>query len=323
MHNVCTTLTLTGPSHCQPAPSVGIELLIFYFTAFDLVLNLDRHLPPRPALPTWSSCLFPSPPILFTLLSEVFTGHKVKADWIFSLSKANSVCLNEALLHLRCSVYKMPRFIQAPCGRCCVHYYCNCKRLGIYEEWEEKLYQPGQILSELVLDPWIKNAEIRQRYNEWWKEAAWCFRLDLWSFAPCYPLAGIFLKRRCICTCFPLGSHVLTSGFLAWSHPATSGNIWNIKGQCCFLDNTRLSRIKRNPIGYLWHFQHWVVAKPDISVIVFEWVGIIIVQYQGMSLMYRNTISASMLRHSLAFSLSDSCIKWLSHWWRSEEVKGS
>jgi len=123
VHNVCTTLTLTGPSHCQPAPSVGIELLIFHFTAFDLVLNLDRHLPPRPALPTWSSCLFPSPPILFTLLSEVFTGHKVKADWIFSLSKADSVCLNEAPLHLRCNVYKMPRFIQAPCGRCCVHDY--------------------------------------------------------------------------------------------------------------------------------------------------------------------------------------------------------
>ena len=44
---------------------------------------------------------------------------------------------------------------------------------------------------------------------------------------------------------------------------------------------------------------------------MFEWVGITIVQYQGMSLMYRNTISASMLRHSLAFSLSDSYIKWL------------
>jgi len=43
---------------------------------------------------------------------------------------------------------------------------------------------------------------------------------------------------------------------------------------------------------------------------VFEWVGITIVQYQGMSLMYRNTISASILRHSLAFSFSESCIKW-------------
>ena len=78
VHNVCTTLTLTGPSHCQPAPSVGIELLIFHFTAFNLVLNLDRHLLPRPALPTWSPCLFPSPLIPFTLLSEVFTGHEVK-----------------------------------------------------------------------------------------------------------------------------------------------------------------------------------------------------------------------------------------------------
>jgi len=97
----------------------------------------------------------------------------------------------------------------------------------------------------------------------------------------------------------------------------SSGNI-----RCCFLDNFCL-RIKRNPVGYLWHFQHWVVAKPDISVIVFEWVGITIIQYQGMPLMYRNTISASMLRHSLAFSLSDSRIKWLSHGWCSEEVKGS
>jgi len=80
VHNVCTTLTLTAPSHCQPAPSVGIELLIFHFTAFHLVLNLDRHLLPRPALPTWSPCLFPSPLIPFTLLSEVFTGHEVEAD---------------------------------------------------------------------------------------------------------------------------------------------------------------------------------------------------------------------------------------------------
>ena len=106
-------------------------------------------------------------------------------------------------------------------------------------------------------------------------------------------------------------------------HPVTSGTPRLVKGQCCFLDNFRLLRIKRNPVGYLWHFQHRVIAKPDISVIVFEWVGITIVQYQGMSPMYRNTISASMLRHSLAFSLSDSCIKWLSYGWRSEEVKGS
>jgi len=105
VHNSHSDGTLTLPAGSL---SLGIELLIFHFTAFDLVLNLDRHLPPRPALPTWSPCLFPSPPIPSTLLSGVFTGHELEADWIFSLSKADSVCLNEALLHLRCNVYTSP-----------------------------------------------------------------------------------------------------------------------------------------------------------------------------------------------------------------------
>jgi len=112
-----------------------------------------------------------------------------------------------------------------------------------------------------------------------------------------------------------MSSHRVFRLDLIRQHPATSG-LGLVKGWCCFLDNfwARLPRIKRNLVGYLWHFQHWVVAKRDIVQMLCYCVWMGRYHYCSVSRYVANvqkSISASMPRHSLAFSLSDSCIKWL------------
>jgi len=104
---------------------------------------------------------------------------------------------------------------------------------GLIYEWEEKLYQPGQILSKLVLDPWIKNAEIQKMYRAMKRSSMilppW-FMIFRTMFSAGWHISQTEVYLYLLPTQDLMSSHRVFRRDLIRQHPATFGLVKLLSG---------------------------------------------------------------------------------------------